>query len=276
MRIALGIEYDGSRFNGWQRQVGVRTVQAELEQALAAVADHAVATTCAGRTDSGVHAAYQVAHFDSEAERSERAWVLGANSRLPADVSVVWARPVDERFHARFSALARAYSYIVVNRQSRPGLWAGRVSWECRPLEVDRMHAAAQAWLGEHDFSSFRAKGCQARHPVRRLHVFSVQAHDGLVIMRVEANAFLQHMVRNFAGVLLAIGRGDRPVEWAAELLALRSRALGGVTAPPHGLYLDAVHYPPAFDLPRPPTATPRPSAFAGTGFRYDAPVSPL
>ncbi|MEX2479794.1 MAG: tRNA pseudouridine(38-40) synthase TruA [Gammaproteobacteria bacterium] len=264
MRIALGIEYDGTAFQGWQRQHGVRTVQQEIEQALSRVADHAVSVSCAGRTDSGVHALYQVAHFETHAERSARSWVLGANTNLPDDVSVSWARPVPPRFHARFSATSRLYHYLICNREARPGVWHGRVSWECRALDCERMQQAARHWLGEHDFSSFRAQACQARHPVRTVHQCTVAERDGLIVVTVEANAFLHHMVRNFAGVLMQIGRGQHEPDWAREVLEYRARERGGVTAPPHGLYLGAVRYPPEFDLPPPPSTIPILAAYAG------------
>ncbi len=252
MRIALGIEYDGSAFSGWQRQHHARSVQAEVERALSQVAAHPVTVHCAGRTDSGVHASYQVAHFDSPALRSPRSWTFGVNANLPTDVAVRWAQPVADSFHARFSARSRAYEYIICNRPTRPGLWHGRVTWECRPLDVRTMADAARHWLGEHDFSTFRAQGCQSRHSIRTVYRCEVAAEGDFIALQVEANAFLQHMVRNFAGVLLEIGRGNRPPEWAAELLALRSRAAGGVTAPPHGLTLVAVRYPAEYALPLP------------------------
>ncbi|MEQ8232999.1 MAG: tRNA pseudouridine(38-40) synthase TruA [Gammaproteobacteria bacterium] len=267
MRVALGVEYDGSAFCGWQRQHGVRTVQAELEAALARVADRPVSVVCAGRTDTGVHALYQVVHFDVDVERRPRSWVLGTNTHLPSDVSVVWARAVPDAFHARFSAERRAYHYLISNRQARPGLWRGRVTWECRPLDVARMAEAARALVGEHDFSSFRAKGCQAQHPVRTVYRCEVAARDGLIVLSVEANAFLQHMVRNFAGVLLQIGMGQHPPEWAGEVLAHRQRERGGVTAPPDGLYFAAVRYPAMFALPSPSLVIPVPAAFSARAF---------
>ncbi len=259
MRIALGVEYDGTGFHGWQVQRGVRTVQPLLETALARVADEPIAVTCAGRTDTGVHACHQVVHFDTRAERSSRSWVLGANTHLPADIGVIWARPAAADFHARFSALGRAYDYIILNRQARPALWHGRVTWECRPLDVAAMRTAAAHWLGEHDFSSFRARGCQARHPVRTVTRFEVREADGFIVLSVAANAFLQHMVRNFAGTLLQIGMRRRSPQWAHEVLVARRRECGGMTAPPDGLYLTAVDYPAAFGLP---AARPRYPAF--------------
>jgi tRNA pseudouridine38-40 synthase len=252
MRIALGIEYDGSAFHGWQTQQGVRTVQAALELALSGVADHPVGVYCAGRTDAGVHASGQVVHFDTSAVRSDRAWVLGANVNLPFDVNVVWARVVDSDFHARYSATSRHYRYRILNRMTRSSLARGRVTWCHRPLDAERMHRAGQLLIGEHDFSSFRAKGCQARSPVRNLWHLDVRRQGQLVTMDVKANAFLHHMVRNIAGVLMAIGRGDRPARWSLEVLHQRNRALGGVTAPPHGLCLVGVDYPEVHGIPAP------------------------
>lgn len=254
MRIALGIEYDGSGFKGWQLQRhGVRTVQGELEAALQRVAAHPVRVSCAGRTDTGVHAVGQVVHFDTEAERQPRNWVLGANANLPDDVAVSWARVVDDSFHARFSAQARSYRYLILNRPTRSALFAGRVTWIHRPLDPERMHLAGQALVGTHDFSSYRALGCQAKSPVRTLHSLDVIRHGELIELRVHANAFLHHMIRNIAGVLTAIGRGDKPQEWAAEVLGLCDRTRGGVTAPPDGLYFARVWYPDEYQIPGPP-----------------------
>lgn len=253
MRVALGIEYDGAGFHGWQQQRGVRTVQPHVEAALGRVADHPVRVHCAGRTDAGVHAAFQVVHFETTARREPRAWVLGANALLPSDAGVLWACPVNDAFHARFSAISRGYHYLVSNRRTRPGLWHGRVTWECRPLDVGAMAEAARALVGEHDFSSFRARGCQAKHPVRHVTRLEVARRHDLIVLAVDANAFLQHMVRNIAGVLIEIGRGARPVGWAAEVLDARRREQGGVTAPPDGLYLSAVRYPGDTGIPAPP-----------------------
>lgn len=251
MRVALGIEYEGSDFRGWQiQQEGVRTVQACLEKALGKVADHPVAVICAGRTDAGVHAIGQVVHFDTEAQRSLRSWVLGSNTYLPADISVVWAQSVPARFHARFSALARHYRYVILNRPVRSALQRRRAAWFHRPLDAARMSAAGRYLLGEHDFSSFRALGCQAKHPVRTIYSLAVQQQGDLIVLEVEANAFLHHMVRNIAGVLMAIGTGERPIHWIQEVLEVRNRTLGGVTAPPEGLYLLKVRYSEEFDLP--------------------------
>ena len=251
MRVALGVQYDGAGFQGWQAQrSGARTVQACLERALAQVANHPVKLICAGRTDSGVHATAQVTHFDTDAVRSERAWVLGGNAHLPPDVSLSWARAMPEDFHARFSALARRYRYLILNQPHRSALWQGRATWCYRPLDAARMHAAGQALVGEHDFSAFRAAECQARHPLRAIHELTVRRQGVGLVLEVEANAFLQHMVRNIAGVLMAIGVGDWPAEWARTVLEGRDRTLAGVTAPAAGLYLLAVRYPERFGLP--------------------------
>jgi tRNA pseudouridine38-40 synthase len=209
-----------------------------------------VECTCAGRTDAGVHAAAQVVHFDSDAERSERGWRLGANTDLPADVSVTWVRRVPEHFHARYAALARSYRYLILNRDSRSALAAGRATWERRPLDVQRMNDAAQVLVGEHDFSAFRAIECQAKSPVRRVERLAVTRCDAWVTLEITANAFLHHMVRNIAGLLMSIGQGESPPERVAEVLASRDRKTSAATAPPDGLYLDAVRYPPEFGLP--------------------------
>jgi tRNA pseudouridine38-40 synthase len=261
MRIALGIEYDGSAFNGWQAQLsGVRTLQGAVEQALSAVAAHPVSVVCAGRTDTGVHATGQVVHFDSDAPRSPRAWTLGTNTLLPPDVSVRWAQPVAETFHARFSATARQYRYIILNQPTRPALLRNRAVWQMRPLDVERMNAAAAHLIGEHDFSAYRAQQCQSKSPVRVMRRLTVTRYGDYLSIDVLANAFLHHMVRNIAGVLMTIGHGEREPDWAREVLEGRDRKLGGVTAPPQGLYLVAVEYPAEFALP----ATPESATFIG------------
>jgi tRNA pseudouridine38-40 synthase len=248
-RFAIGLEYDGRAYSGWQSQPGLKTVQQEVERAFARVADSPVACVCAGRTDAGVHALGQVLHFDSAAIRSERGWRLGANSYLPGDVSVVWAREVPEHFHARYSAQSRSYRYLILNRDSRPGLATGRVTWERRALDAPRMHAAAQILVGEHDFSAFRAIECQAKSPMRRIARLAVAARGEWVTIEVTANAFLHHMVRNIAGLLISVGQGDSPPERIAAVLASRDRKINAATAPPDGLYLAAVRYPPEFGL---------------------------
>ena len=257
MRIALGLEYDGAAFSGWQRQLGARTAQGALEEALSRVASHAVVVHCAGRTDAGVHALGQVVHFDTNAARNGRSWVLGANANLAPEISVLWAQPIGGDFHARFSAHSRQYLYVILNRRTRPGLWHGKVTWECRPLDVARMAAAATALVGEHDFSSFRASGCQSSHPVRQVFRLDVRRHGDLVYLEVEANAFLQRMVRNFAGVLLAIGSGRHEPDWARQVLEQRARECAGVTAPAGGLYLRSVDYPERFGVPADPDVLP-------------------
>jgi len=257
MRIALGIEYDGSAYCGWQTQASGRAVQAAVDDALSRIADEPISVQCAGRTDAGVHACCQVVHFDTRAERDPRAWSLGTNSHLPRDVAVRWAQPVADDFHARFSAESRAYAYVISNRPTRPGLWHGRVSWHYRPLDVQRMNEAASSLLGEHDFSSFRAAGCQAKHPVRRLLRLDLTRRHDYVVLTIEANAFLQHMVRNIAGVLMEIGAGAREPAWAREVLEGRDRRLGGVTAAPGGLYFLAARYPQRFGLPATPPEFP-------------------
>ncbi|NIR59266.1 MAG: tRNA pseudouridine(38-40) synthase TruA [Gammaproteobacteria bacterium] len=259
MRIAIGLEYDGSGYCGWQRQSHAPSVQAEVEAAVGRVADHAVQVVCAGRTDTGVHALGQVAHFDTGAERTPRQWVLGTNSQLPGDVSVLWAQPVGPDFHARFSACARRYRYVILNRPVRPALERHRVCWHRRPLDEGRMASAARALEGEHDFSAYRAVACQARHAVRIVHVLSVAREGAYVTIDVTASGFLHHMVRNIAGVLMAIGEGAREPAWAEEVLTQRDRTLGGVTAPASGLYFMEVRYPVHHTLPVQQRAQARP-----------------
>ncbi|MEW8385074.1 MAG: tRNA pseudouridine(38-40) synthase TruA [Candidatus Thiodiazotropha taylori] len=249
MRVALGVEYDGTAFHGWQFQGDVRSVQESLQIALSKVADHEVTVHCAGRTDTGVHATGQIVHFDTPSVRTERSWVLGTNVNLPADVSICWAKPMPEDFHARFSAIGRHYRYQILNRTYRSALWRDRAVWIHKPLDEEAMHRAAQSLVGTHDFSSYRALGCQAKHPVRTVHSLSVSRQGEMLSIEVHANAFLHHMVRNIAGVLIAIGKGEQSESWADEILALRDRTLGGVTAPPQGLCLTQVDYPEEFAL---------------------------
>jgi len=249
-RIAIGVEYDGSRYAGWQRQAEAPSVQAAVEQALSRVADHPVEVTCGGRTDAGVHALGQVAHFNSPARRDPRSWVLGANTHLPGDIALLWASAVPSDFHARYSALGRTYCYVILNRPSRPAIDRHRVCWTHQPLDAEAMHDAAQCLLGEHDFSAFRAAECQSRTAVRRLEHISVARRGDRVFLEVSANAFLHHMVRNIAGTLLAVGRGERPGAWVAEALAGRDRRAAGITAPAGGLYFVGIRYPTVFRLP--------------------------
>ncbi len=250
MRLALGIEYDGTDFSGWQRLSHGRSVQGEVEAALSFVADHPVEVTCAGRTDAGVHARCQVVHFDTDAQRSERAWTLGANSRLARDVAVLWTRPVADDFHARFGARARRYRYTILNRPVRAALAARFVTWERMPLDVDAMRDAAQALIGENDFSAFRTAQCQANSPMRDVREIAIARHGDEVAIEIEANAFLHHMVRNIVGSLLPVGRGERPAEWLGELLRGRDRSVAGPTAPSSGLAFLAPRYPAQWNLP--------------------------
>ena len=250
MRYALGIEYDGTDFFGWQRLGHGPSVQAAVEEALSFVADHPVEVTCAGRTDAGVHAQCQVIHFDSDAQRDARAWTLGVTTRLPRAVAVLWARVVPSEFHARFAARARRYRYTLLNRAIRPALDARFVAWERLPLDAQAMHAAAQTLLGEHDFSAFRAVACQAAHARRCVTAIGVRREQDRVIVEIEANAFLHHMVRNIAGSLLEVGRGERPRAWIAELLHGRDRGHAGVTAPASGLCFIGPRYPAEWQLP--------------------------
>ncbi len=251
MRIAALIEYDGSDFCGWQWQEDARSVQQAVEQALSKVADEAVRVTVAGRTDAGVHACAQAIHFDTAARRAPHAWTRGANSNLPDEVALLWADEVQAEFHARYSAIGRAYRYVILNRSTRPTYLHQRVTHEYRALDAARMQQAAAHLLGAHDFSSFRAGQCQAKSPVRELRRLEVARHGEFVVIEAVANAFLHHMVRNLVGVLMDIGAGEREPAWAREVLEARERSFGGMTAPPDGLYLTAVEYPERFRIPR-------------------------
>ena len=250
-RIALGVEYKGSRYRGWQRQAsGVASVQQTLEEALSRVADSPVTLHCAGRTDAGVHACGQVVHFDTQAVRSMKGWAMGANINLPHDISVSWAKEMPAHFHARFKAIARRYRYVIYNDQIRPAHLGEEVTWNHRPLDVERMALAAEYLVGTHDFSAFRAGQCQAKSPIKNLHHLRVTRHGQMIVLDIRASAFLHHMVRNIAGVLMTIGAGERPPEWAREVLESRERRAGGVTAHPYGLYLVQVEYHDEFELP--------------------------
>ena len=244
MRIALGIEYDGTAYNGWQRQKTGLGVQQRVEEALKLVADHTVEVTCAGRTDTGVHASGQVIHFDTPSTRGDRGWLLGANSNLPDDISVLWARHVDDDFHARFSATGRNYRYRILNRLERSALHRHRAWWVYQPLDAERMHEAAQHLLGEHDFSAFRAAGCRANTPQRNITRITVERRGDWITLEVSANAFLQHMVRNITGTLASVGAGEQSTAWIAAVLESRDRKRGGIAAPPHGLTFMSVDYP--------------------------------
>ena len=251
-RYAAGLEYDGRDFSGWQNQRHVRSVQHVLNEAIGIVADETVTTAAAGRTDAGVHATGQVFHFDTRAQRTLRSWLLGINSNLPDDVAVQWIVPVSDTFHARYSAVGRTYRYLIVNREVRSALSRDRAWCRRGPLSEDRMAEAGAHLLGEHDFSSFRGAGCQADSPVRRIeHVHVSRAGDNVQV-EIRANGFLYHMVRNIVGSLVRVGAGGAEPVWMAELLAARDRRLGAPTAPPQGLYLAHVHYPPTLGLPGP------------------------
>ncbi len=251
MRIALAIEYLGSNYSGWQYQPHAPSVQACVETALSKIANHPVKVICAGRTDTGVHALGQVIHADVTAQRSMRSWRIGTNTHLPNDISVLWAQPVDENFHARFSALARHYRYVILNRPSRPALSFNRTTWAFKKLDIELMQTAANYLLGKHDFSSYRAVYCQAKTPIRTISRLNVSRLNELVIIDISANAFLHHMVRNIAGVLMTIGYGEQSPEWAKIILEAQDRTKGGVTAPPDGLYLCAVDYPLNYNFPK-------------------------
>lgn len=249
-RIALGIEYDGSGFLGWQTQPGGGTVQDTLEAALSGVADAPIGVTCAGRTDRGVHARAQVVHFDTEAVRPDTAWVRGVNALLPAAAAVLWSRRVAPDFHARYSALSRSYHYILVNRPVRPALAARYAGWHHAPLDLDAMRQAAAHLIGEHDFSAFRSAECQARSPLRTLHSIAIERSGERFDFTLRANAWLQHMVRNIVGTLVYVGKGHNPPQWAREVLESRDRSLAAPTFGPEGLYLEAVEYDRRWSLP--------------------------
>lgn len=253
-RIACRVEYDGGRYCGWQSQPGdVATVQDSLETALSAVAAQPVRTHCAGRTDTGVHAHAQIIHFHAPATRSAKAWVVGGNANLPRDVRLHWAHPVADDFHARFSATARRYRYLIANALVRPALLHGRAAWHRPPLNESAMAEGAACLLGEQDFSALRAAACQSHSPWREVQAVQVWRRAELVVIDIRANAFLHHMVRNIAGVLLAVGDGRRDPAWVARLLASRDRTLGADTAPACGLYLVDVSYPGSYGLPQTP-----------------------
>ena len=251
-RWAMGVEYDGTHFCGWQHQPNLRTLEEAFATAIGTVADHPISLICGGRTDAGVHAAGQVIHFETEATRSARAWVLGTNANLDRKASVHWAMPVPDYFHARFSAIRRHYRYSIFNRGARSALHQGRTTWVQAPLDVARMHEGAQHLVGEHDFSAFRAAECQSNSPVRRIDHLTVQRAGELVYIDVAANAFLHHMVRNIAGLLIEVGRGLRGADDVKTLLEGRDRRRNAPTADPEGLCLQRIEYPEAFGLPDP------------------------
>lgn len=251
-RIALGVQYDGRAFQGWQSQSHGLTVQDHLQTALHQFANQTIAVQCAGRTDTGVHALGQVVHFDVPFDRDTHAWVRGVNAFLPDTIAVRWARVVVPEFHARFDAYQRTYHYLIYNHAVRSPIWAGRAGWYHHALDAEKMHAAAQVLVGEHDFSAFRAAECQAKSPVKTLHQISVQRYGDAVLLRITANAFLHHMVRNLVGSLVYIGAGKQPTDWLAFLLQQKDRKLSAPTFSPAGLYLSAIHYPEHYQLPTP------------------------
>jgi len=263
MRYAMAFEYDGQEFNGWQTQPHAPSVQDAVEAALSRVAAEPIRVVCSGRTDSGVHALQQIIHFDCQAERSSRSWVLGCNVNLPDSVSAQWARPVAENFSARFSATSRTYRYTILNRWTRPALARKRQTWVRYPLDYRPMQEAANYLLGEHDFSSFRAAHCQAHHPVRTITAIEVTPHEDLIEIEITANAFLYHMVRNIVGSLIPVGRGQQAPEWIKQVLEARNRCKAGKTAAPEGLVYVGPHYPQSFTFPDLPLAA-FPAEFAG------------
>lgn len=251
MRIALGVEYDGSSYNGWQSQPDGNTVQDTLQAALAHIASQPIAITAAGRTDAGVHALEQVVHFDTQSDRPITAWVRGVNALLPSSIAVLWAHPVPDEFHARFSAQARSYRYILYNRPIRSALRHGKVGWFYQPLDLAAMRCAAQYLLGEHDFSAFRAAECQAKSPIKTLAQLDITQQGESFIFELSANAFLHHQVRNIVGCLIYIGKGKHSPEWMQQVLQSRSRSQAAPTFAPDGLYLKSVQYDSKWGLPQ-------------------------
>ena len=252
VKLALGIEYDGSRYYGWQRQNEVRSVQEKLEKALSKVANHPVVVFCAGRTDAGVHGTGQVVHFETTSQRADGAWTLGANANLPDDIAVRWVKAVPDEFHARFSATARRYRYVIFNQRLRPAILGKGITHFYHALDAEKMQRAGQCLIGENDFTSFRAVQCQSRTPWRNVMHLNVTRQGPYVIVDIKANAFVHHMVRNIVGSLMEIGCGNKPENWMAELLAAKDRTLAAATAKAEGLYLVAVDYPSHFALPQP------------------------
>jgi tRNA pseudouridine38-40 synthase len=251
MKIAACVEYDGTAYCGWQRLSHAPSVQETVEKALSTIANQSIEVVCAGRTDSGVHAVGQVIHFETNVIRTMRSWLRGTNSNLPDDIALRWVKQVDDDFHARFSAYERQYRYIILNRKARPALQNKHVTWVFDPLDVKIMHQAAQLLLGEKDFSSFRASGCQARHAMREILSVHVVRDDELIYIDIVANAFLHHMVRNIVGTLIEVGRGKRSVEQFANLIVLKDRNQADMTAAAKGLYFVSVSYPEVFAIPK-------------------------
>ena len=251
MRIALDVEYDGCAFFGWQSQADGRTVQDTLQRALSQIAGEPISIIAAGRTDTGVHALEQVVHFDSDAERPLSAWVRGVNAVLPKSIAVRWAHPVPDEFHARFSAQARSYRYLLVNRPVRSAIYAGKAGWFHALLDVVAMQTAAQHLLGEHDFSAFRSSECQAKSPVKRLHQLDIRRHGEMLVFDLSADAFLHHMVRNILGCLVYVGKDKHSPDWIKEILESRNRNEAAPTFAPDGLYLRRIQYDAKWGLPQ-------------------------
>lgn len=251
MRIALGVEYNGHGYHGWQSQTTTsHTLQETIEKALSAVANEPIELFCAGRTDANVHATGQVVHFDTRAKRHIDAWIWGTNANLPASIAIRWARVVDFHFHARFTATARRYSYVIYNHPIRPAILSSRATWHYYPLDIERMREAAKYLMGEQDFSSFRSSRCNSKSPMRNVTDFAIRRHEDFIVIDIEANAFLHHMVRNMAGTLMKVGTGSREPSWVKEVLAAKSRSAAAETAPPDGLYLTNVIYPEPYIFP--------------------------
>lgn len=251
MKIALGVEYNGVRYCGWQTQASGCAVQDHLQTALSKIAEHAVQVVCAGRTDSGVHAIEQVVHFETNVTRPLSAWVRGTNANLPNDIAALWAHPVGEGFHARFSAKSRRYRYVLLNRPQRPALYAGRVGWYHQPLDIDAMQRAAQGFVGRRDFSAFRSAECQAKSPVKSVHSFTVERRNDCVGFDIHADGFLHHMVRNLVGSLVYVGSARGDANWVVGLLESRDRRLAPPTFAPDGLYLTQIEYDAGWFLPQ-------------------------
>lgn len=260
-RLALGLQYDGSPWHGWQTQLSGNTIQDQLELALRAFTQRSITTTCAGRTDAGVHAAEQVIHFDTELDRPMSSWVRGLNAHLPSSIAVRWAHAVhvkneidlqgEQDFHARFSARSRTYHYLLYNHPVRSPLWVGKAGWVFRPLDLQKMHDAAQSLVGKHNFSAFRSVDCQAKSPVKTMHRISLSQRDHMVVVTFQASAFLHHMVRNIVGSLVYVGTGRQPVDWVMSLIAQKNRHLAAPTFSPDGLYLAKIEYDPKWNLPQ-------------------------
>jgi len=251
MRFALGVEYDGRTFKGWQSQPDGQTVQDTLQHALSQISGYPISVIAAGRTDTGVHALEQVVHFDTQIKRPLTAWVRGANALLPDSIAVLWAHLVPDEFHARFSAHGRSYRYVLINRATRLAIHAGKAGWYHAPLDVAAMQTAAQFLIGKHDFSAFRAAQCQAKSPVKYLYQLDIRREGEMLIFDVSADAFLHHMVRNIVGCLVYVGKGKHPPDWITEILGSRERMFAAPTFTPDGLYLRRITYDEKWGLPQ-------------------------